>query len=154
SPFFVGLSGFAGGIPLLILSLPVGVVVDRFDRRKVLLLAQIGVMLAALLFALLVGTDLIKPWSILVLAFAYGTVMTFIFPTRTTMVPSLVQRADLANAVALNAAGQNATRVVGPSLAGILIATVGVSGTFAVAAAMQILALYTTTRLPSNVSDG
>jgi MFS family permease len=153
SPFFVGLSGFAGGIPLLIFSLPVGVIVDRFDRRAVLLLAQIGVMLAAGLFAVLVGTGAIEPWSILALAAVYGTVMSFIFPTRTSMVPSLVERTDLANAVALNAAGQNATRVVGPSLAGILIATIGVSGTFAVAAAMQILALFTTTRLPSWVSD-
>src|SRR5262245_6233883 len=65
SPFFVGLSGFAGGVPLLLFSLPVGVIVDRFDRRSVLLFAQIGVMLAALLFALLVGADLIRPWSIL-----------------------------------------------------------------------------------------
>ncbi|HEY7033683.1 MAG TPA: MFS transporter [Thermomicrobiales bacterium] len=153
SPFFVGLSGFAGGIPLLLLSLPVGVVVDRFDRRTVLLLAQVGVMLVAGLFAMLVGTGAIAPWSILVLAAAYGTVMSFIFPTRTTMVPSLVQRRDLANAVALNAAGQNATRVVGPSLAGVLIATIGVSWTFAVAALMQILALSTTMRLPRRMSD-
>src|SRR5437016_12665870 len=64
SPFFVGLSGFAGGIPLLLFSLPVGVVVDRCDRRRVLLLAQIGVMLAAALFAVLVGADPIPPWSI------------------------------------------------------------------------------------------
>ncbi|MEA2511258.1 MAG: hypothetical protein QOJ59_745 [Thermomicrobiales bacterium] len=153
SPFFVGLTGFAGGIPLLIFSLPAGVIVDRFDRRTVLLLAQLGVMLMSGLFAIMVGTDLIERWSILVLSAAYGTVMCFIFPTRTTMVPSLVQRADLANAIALNAAGQNATRVVGPSLAGILIATVDVSGTFAVAALMQIVALYSSWRLPSRASD-
>jgi MFS family permease len=152
SPFFVGLSGFAGGIPTLFLSLPAGVVIDRFDRRKVLMLAQGGVMLVAGLFALLVGTDLIAPWSILVLACAYGTVMSFIFPTRNVIVPTLVARDDLANAVALNAAGQNATRVVGPSLAGLLIAVIGISGTFAVAAAMQILALLWTSRLPDAAS--
>ncbi len=153
SPLFVGLTGFAGGIPLLVVSLPAGVVIDRFDRRKVLRAAQCGVMVVAGLFAILVGTGAIEPWSILVLASAYGTVMSFIFPTRTTIVPSLVQRVDLANAVALNAAGQNATRVVGPSLAGILIAAIGVSGTFAVAAAMQILALYSTSRLPATASE-
>jgi len=86
----------------------------------------------------------------LVLVFIYGSVMSFVFPTRTAIVPSLVERADLANAVALNAAGQNATRVVGPSLAGVLIATAGISGTFAIAAAMQVFALYATLHLPSD----
>jgi predicted MFS family arabinose efflux permease len=63
-----------------------------------------------------------------------------------------VERVDLANAVALNAAGQNATRVVGPSLAGVLIATVDISGTFAIAAAMQVFALYATLQLPTDKS--
>jgi MFS family permease len=153
SPLFVGLAGFAGGIPLLIFSLPAGVVIDRFDRRMVLMVAQCGVMVVAGLFALLVGTDLIAPWSLLLLVAAYGTVMSFIFPTRTTIVTSLVRRADLANAIALNAAGQNATRVVGPSLAGVLIAVIGVSATFAIAAVLQILALAATSRLPSSTAE-
>ncbi len=152
SPLFVGLAGFAGGIPLLVLSLPAGVAIDRFDRRRVLLAAQWGVMAAAGLFALLVGTGLIGPRSLLLLAAAYGTAMSFVFPTRTTMVTSLVERDDLSNAVALNAAGQNATRVVGPSLAGILIALIGVSGTFAVAAVMQTVAIFSTLRLPPSAS--
>lgn len=152
SPFFVGMTGFAGGIPLLLFSLVAGVVIDRFDRRRILLVSQCGVMIVAALFAILVGTGAIQPWSLLLLAAAYGTVMSFIFPTRSTIVASLVDRHDLANAVALNAAGQNATRVVGPSLAGVLIATIGVSGTFAVASLMQILALFTTAQLPSTAS--
>jgi MFS family permease len=150
SPLFVGLAGFAGGIPLLLFSIPAGVVIDRFDRRAVLMVAQFGVMVVSALFALLVGTDVIAPWSTLVLVAAYGTVMSFVFPTRTAIVASLVRRADLANAIALNAAGQNATRVLGPSLAGVLIAAIGVSATFAVAALLQILALSATSRLPSS----
>jgi predicted MFS family arabinose efflux permease len=114
--------------------------------------AQVGVMSVAALFALLVGTDLIQRWSILLLAFCYGVVMSFVFPTRNAIVPDLVDRQHLANAVALNAAGQNATRVVGPSLAGLLIALIGISGTFAVAASMQILALYWTSQLPPSAS--
>lgn len=153
SPLFVGLTGFAGGIPLLFLALPAGVVIDRFDRRKVLMAAQVGVMTVAALFALLVGTDLIQRWSILLLALLYGVVMSFVFPTRNAIVPALVDRPSLANAVALNAAGQNATRVVGPSLAGLLIALIGISGTFAVAAAMQIVALYWTAQLPGSASE-
>jgi predicted MFS family arabinose efflux permease len=68
-------------------------------------------------------------------------------------VPSLVARADLTNALALNAAGQNATRVIGPSLAGILIAVFDVTGTFAVGALMQVIALYSTWHLPKRVEN-
>src|SRR5215213_6328260 len=148
SPLFVGLTGFVGGIPLLVVSLPAGVMIDRYNRRTVLLVAQFAVMVVAGVFALLVGTSAIAPWSTLVLVAAYGTAMSFIFPTRTTIVTMLVERKDLANAVALNAAGQNACRVTGPALAGVLIALIGVAGTFAVAALLQILALTATLRLP------
>ncbi|MDQ2683985.1 MAG: MFS transporter [Chloroflexota bacterium] len=149
SPFFVGLSGFAGGIPMLIPSLPAGVLIDRFDGRSVLLAAQTGVMLVAALFAVTVVTDIVQPWLLLILAALYGSAMSFVFPSRTTIVPSLVERKDLSNGIALNAATQNATRVIGPSVAGVLIATVGIGGTFAFAAALQIFALYTTFKLPS-----
>jgi MFS family permease len=148
SPLFVGLTGFVGGIPLLVVSLPAGVMIDRYDRRTVLLVAQFAVMVVAGVFALLVDTSAIAAWSTLVLVAAYGTAMSFIFPTRTTIVTMLVERKDLANAVALNAAGQNACRVTGPALAGVLIAVIGVAGTFAVAALLQILALTATLRLP------
>jgi len=153
SPFFVGMAGFAGGIPLLLCSLPAGVIIDRHDRRKVLFAAQVGVMLIAALFALLVGSGGVRPWSMLVLVTIYGTIMSFVFPTRTAIVPSLVQRHDLANAVALNSASQNATRVIGPSLAGVLIGLLGVAETFAVAAVMQTMALFATVRLPSIAAD-
>lgn len=152
SAFFVGMAGFAGGIPLLLFALPVGVVLDRSDRRTILLAAQAGVMLIAAVFALMVGTDTIGRLSMLVLVAMYGTVMSFIFPTRTAIVPSLVERRDMANAIALNSASQNATRVIGPSLAGVLIGLLGVAETFAVAAVMQMLALLLTMKLPSLAS--
>ena len=154
SPLFVGLTGFVGGIPLLVVSLPAGVMIDRYNRRMVLLVAQFAVMVLAAVFALLVGTGAIAPWSTLVLVAAYGTAMSFIFPTRTTIVTMLVDRGDLANAVALNAAAQNATRVTGPALAGVLIAVIGIGGTFAVAALLQILALVATLRLPASTPMG
>jgi MFS family permease len=154
SPLFVGLTGFVGGIPLLVVSLPAGVMIDRYDRRTVLLVAQFAVMTLAAVFAILVGAGAIAPWSTLVLVAAYGTAMSFIFPTRTTIVTMLVDRGDLANALALNAAVQNATRVTGPALAGVLIAVIGVAGTFAVAALLQILALAATLRLPASTPIG
>ena len=154
SPAFVGLAGFVGGIPLLLLALPAGVLIDRFDGRVVLLAGQAGVLLVAAVFAVLVGMGVVRPWVLLALVFAYGSAMSFVFPSRTTMVPSLVDRPDLTNAIALNSATQNATRVLGPSLAGVLIALVGVSGTFAVAAMLQVVALATTHRLPRGRPGG
>lgn len=149
SPFFVGLTAFAGGIPILLFALPSGVVVDRFERRTVLLGAQFGVMAVATLFSVLIFTGLIDRWSTMALAFGYGTAMSFVFPTRQAIISGMVEKRDLANAIALNAAGQNSTRIFGPSLAGMLIALFGIGGTFAVAAAMQIIAMATTLRLPA-----
>ena len=154
SAFFVGLAGFAGGIPLLIFSIPAGLVIDRSDRRQVLLLAQTGVMFVSAILALMVATGTIKPWSMLMLLTINGTIMTFIFPVRTAIVPSLVERADLANAIALTSAAQNATRVVGPSLAGVLIALTGTPATFALAAIAQGLALFGIWQLPPSRTQG
>lgn len=153
SASFVGLAGFAGGIPVLVLSIPAGVLIDRYDGRRVLLGAQAGVMLFALGFAAAITFDLIRPWLVLLLAFCYGSAMSFVFPARSTIVPSLVSRQDMTNAVALNSAVQNVTRVIGPSVAGILIATTGIGATFAFAAALQVFALVSTFKLPSNTAS-
>ena len=153
SAFFVGLTGFFGGIPILIFGPPSGVVSDRFDRRKVLMAGQLGLLLSAALLASLIATDLINRWTMLVLAFTTGTSMAFVFPAKHALLAFLVRPRDLANAVALNSAGQNASRIFGPSLAGVLIALVGVGTTFAVAAGLQALALFTSTRLPENRAD-
>lgn len=150
SPLWVGLAGFAGGIPILILALPAGVVVDNFDRRTVLMAGQIGVMVAATLFSALIYLDLMDRWTMLVLAFLYGSSMAFVFPTRHAIIGRLVEPRDLANAIALNSAGQNATRIFGPALAGVLIAVMGIGGTFAVAAGLQIFALASSLRLPES----
>lgn len=150
SPFWVGLAGFAGGIPILIFALPAGVIVDNFDRRTVLMAGQIGVMITATLFSILIAVDMMDRWTMLGLAFAYGSSMAFVFPTRHAIIGRLVEPQDLANAIALNSAGQNATRIFGPALAGVLIAVFGLGGTFAVAAGLQIFALASSLKLPSS----
>jgi MFS family permease len=149
SPLWVGLAGFAGGVPILIFALPAGVVVDRFDRRSVLMAGQTGVMLTAAAFSALIYLDLMNRWTMLGLAFAYGSSMAFVFPTRSAIISRLVEPHNLANAIALNSAGQNATRIFGPALAGVLIALVDTGGAFAVAAGLQIFALASSLRLPS-----
>ena len=148
SPFWVGLAGFAGGVPILIFALPAGVIVDNFDRRTVLMAGQTGVMISATLFSALIYLDVMNRWTMLGLAFAYGSSMAFVFPTRHAIIGRLVNPRDLANAIALNSAGQNATRIFGPALAGVLIAVIDIGGAFAVAASLQIFALATSLRLP------
>lgn len=125
SSTFLGLVGFARGLPMLFLALPAGVLADRIDRRKLMMWFQAGGAVVAIMLAALVLFDWIKPWHVIVLSILGGGVMAFIAPTRQALVPGLVPRDLMANAIAMNSAGQNATRIVGPSLAGVLIAAVG-----------------------------
>lgn len=149
SALWVGLAAFASGLPLLFLALPVGAIADRADRRKVLLIGQFLTMLVATAFAVLILTDLMTRWLLLALGLSYGCVISLIFPTRQTIVGQVVERRDLMRTVALNAAGQNVTRIFGPALAGVLIAAIGLGGTFTIAALLHVLAMLTTTRLPA-----
>lgn len=148
SPWFVGLAGFFFGIPMLVLALPTGVVIDKFAKRNVLLVAQVSLLLVASVFAFMIYTETITRFWILFLAALYGGSMSFVFPTRHAIIPNLVERKDISNAVALNSAGQNATRVFGPALAGVLIGLFGTSVAFGVAAGMQLFALAMTIPLP------
>ncbi len=134
SPTWLGLVGFARGLPMLLMSLPAGVLADRVDRRKLLVSAQIIAAALATILAVLVATGLVRPWHVLVLSFLSGSTMSFIFPTRQALVSTLVPRERMANAVALNSAGQNSTRIFGPSLAGALISAVGTAICFAIQA--------------------
>lgn len=149
SPFVVGLTGFLGGIPMLLVSLPAGVVIDRVDRRRVLVAAQVSVTLVVALVALLLWRGWLTVYHLLAGVFLGGTAMSFVFPTRNALVADLVERRDLANAVALNSAGQNAPRVIGPALAGPLVGAIGITATLALCALLHLLALTISWRLPS-----
>lgn len=148
SATYLGMVGFARGIPMLFMSLPAGVLADRVDRRKLLLVAQLAAACMALVLAVLVVTGLVRPWHVLVTSFLSGTAMAFIFPVRQALAPSLVPRENLANAVALNSAGQNSTRVVGPSLAGVLISLIGTAGCFFLQAGSLVWAAVLSSLLP------
>lgn len=148
SPFFVGLTSFLAGIPVLIFTIPGGALIDRFDRKRVLLAAQSGVTAVAITISVLLLLDRLEPWQLLVLAFANGTAMSLVFPTRNALVANFVAPRDLANAVALMSAGQNSTRVIGPAAAGPMIATLGVKGSFIACAVVLVLSMVVTLRLP------
>lgn len=125
SGFMLGLAGAATLLPSLVLGLYGGVLADRFSRRHLLLAAQALAMLQALALAALTLGDMVTPGHILGLALLLGIVQAFELPARHSFVAQLVPRADLANAIALNASLFHASRLIGPAIAGILVAVVG-----------------------------
>lgn len=147
SAFYLGLVGFANGIPMLLLAPFAGVLLDRFDRRRVLLTFQALSMLVALALATLVATGAVRPWHVLITSLLGGAFLSVVFPARQTLVPAVVPRAYLTNAISLNSAGQNATRVAGPALAGIVIAVTSLASCFFLQAAGFVWAAWATSRL-------
>lgn len=127
SAFMLGLIGFAGQIPMLVVTPFAGVFADRWDRHKTLLFTQILALCQALLISVLVFTNVIQVWHLFVLSLFLGIINAFDMPVRQAFVTQMIDnhKEDIGNAVALNSSMVNAARLVGPSLAGILIATVG-----------------------------
>ncbi|GAB2814810.1 MFS transporter [Actinocorallia aurea] len=119
-------------LPMLLFGLWGGVVADRFPRRKLIALTQIGLALPALALGLLDVGGLAQVWHVYVLAFALGVATVFDNPARQAFVSELVGKEDLPNAVALNSATFNGARVVGPAVAGVLIALIGTGPVFLV----------------------
>lgn len=126
SPLMLGAVGFFGQMPTFFISPFAGVIADRYDRRRILIITQSVAMLQAFVLATLVLTGHIQIWHIFVLSIVLGLVNSFDIPTRQAFVLEMVgNKEDLANAIALNASMVNATRLLGPSLAGIFIALWG-----------------------------
>jgi len=126
SAFLLGLVSFASQIPTLLLSPFAGVFVDRSDKRRVLVATQVLAMIQSLALAALAITGVIKVWHIIVLNLFQGLINTVDIPARQSFVVEMVEdRRDLGNAIALNSSMFNGARLVGPSIAGILIAWVG-----------------------------
>jgi predicted MFS family arabinose efflux permease len=134
SPGFVGIVTFAGGVPYIIIAPLGGSMIDRVDRRRLMLVCQgLAFVLATLLAADVIG-GFVQPWHLPLAALLNGSLQALLTPTQQSLVPSLVPRAELTNAIGLMSAGQNMTRVVGPSIAGIVIGAFGVGPTFLVQA--------------------
>lgn len=125
-----------------ILLLPLtGFAADHFDRRKLLMLTQAAMGSLALILGLLTLTGLVQLWHVYVFAFLLGCVTAFDSPTRQTFVAELVGEKDLSNAVALNSTTFNAARMVGPAIAGVLIASVGTGWAFVINAVSFVAVL-------------
>jgi MFS family permease len=132
SPAYLGYVGFAAGVPAWLFTLYGGVIADRVEKRKLLLVTQTSMMLLAFILAALVFSGLVQPWHILVLAFGLGIANAFDAPARLAIVSEMVSREDLINAIALNATMFNTGSAIGPAVAGVAYALVGPAWCFTI----------------------
>ena len=130
SAFFLGLDAFLGELPILLFTLIGGVVADRRDRRQLLLASQYVQMAAAFTLAALVYFDLVRIWHVLLLSVATGMAQAFGGPAYQSLLPSLVGKEHVPNAIAFNSIQFNLARVIGPLIAGAALATLGMAACF------------------------
>lgn len=126
SPLSLGTVTALQFLPVLVLSLPAGVLVDRVPKRRLIAFTQSAAMLQALALGLLVVTGQVQLWHVYLLALLLGCTTAFDNPARQAFVSELVAREDLPNAVGLNSTLFNGARIVGPALGGLVIATFGI----------------------------
>jgi len=147
SAFWLGVVGFAGSFPFLIFTLFGGVIADRVNKRRLLLVTQSIMMLLAFTLAALAWLKIIKVWEVVLLSFLNGMAMSMNAPSYQALVPRLVPREDLTNAIALNSAQFNMSRILGPTLGGYAMALVGVAGNFFLNGVSFLAVLWALTRI-------
>lgn len=133
--FMLGLVGFLSALPVLVLSPFVGVIVDRFDRRMVLLATQLFMAANLILLATLDAAGVLRVSHILAITVLAGAASAFDWPARLSIVPNMVSRDELQSAVALNSASFNGARIAGPVIGGALVGVVGTAICFYLSAA-------------------
>ncbi len=142
SPFLLGLVGFCLQVPSVAISPVAGVLVDRWNRHRTLLVTQSLAMVHGLTLAVLTATDLITIWQIVGLALLLGVINAVDMPTRQAFLIDMIEdRADLGNAIALNSSMFNGARLIGPSLAGFVLAVAGEWVCFSLNAASYLAVL-------------
>ncbi|HOW09398.1 MAG TPA: MFS transporter [Bacteroidales bacterium] len=151
SAFQLGLVSFAGQIPTFILSPLAGAVTDKFPKYRILLVTQIISLIQAMILAILALTGTIHIWHIVVLSIILGCVNAFDVPSRHSLVIEMVEKKeDLGNAIALNSMMFNGARLIGPSIAGIMLATAGEGVCFLINAISYIFVIVSLTMMTIN----
>ena len=144
SAFMLGLVGFVGRLPTLFISPFAGVIADRWNKYKLLLLTQVLSMLQALAITILLFTDIVQIWHIIILSIALGLINSFDTPVRQSFVIEMIEKKeDLGNAIALNSAMVNGARLFGPTIAGILVGALGEGWCFLINT-LSFIAIITT----------
>jgi predicted MFS family arabinose efflux permease len=158
SAFLLALDQFLGGIPIFLFSLLGGVIADRVERRKILLGSQYAQMFTATVLTILVTTGMVQVWHILCLSFISGFAQAFGGPAYSALIPTLVDKEDMPNAIALNSIQFNVAVMVGPALAGQALAKLGEKWCFGLNAVSFLapiisLSIITTRFLPLKTTD-
>lgn len=138
SAVLLGLDTFAMNAPMWLLTLPGGMLADRADRRRVITGFQSGQMLCPIIIVVLLLTHIIQPWMIILLSLVIGITDALSMPSFNSIVPLIVSRKQIGAGLALNATQFNVSRIVGPALAGVLMASVGAIACFVVSAASYL----------------
>ena len=149
SAFYLGLDAFLSQIPIVLFSLIGGVVADRKERKNLLMFSQVVQMTCAFTLATLFATGVVHVWHILTLSFFTGFAQSFGGPAYSALIPSLVKKDDVPNAIALNSIQFNLARIIGPMLGGIALTKLGASWCFSlnglsfIAVMISLLAIRT-----------
>ncbi len=130
SPFYLGIVAASGALPIMILTLAGGVIADRFPKKKLLLLTQALSILPALALGVLTSMGIATVWHIAVIAFFLGAINAIDIPVRQSFLIEMVGKGDIVNAIALNSAVFNGSRIIGPVIAGVSIAYFGIPACF------------------------
>jgi MFS family permease len=125
SPFLVGVLGVCQFLPILLFSLFVGVFIDRFPKKKILLLTQTMFMLQAMVLAILTFSGIVRYWHVFILSAIFGLTQTVDMPARQSFFIEMVGREDLMNAISLNSTIVNLSKVIGPAISGVVIVKFG-----------------------------
>jgi len=158
NPRLLGIDQFLGGIPIFLFSLFTGVIADRVERRKILLGSQYVQMFSAAVLTVLVATGVVQVWEIFCLSFLSGTAQAFGAPAYSALIPMLVDREDMPNAIALNSIQFNVAVMVGPALGGLALARFGEKWCFGLNALSFIapivsLSIIATRFIPAKTTD-
>lgn len=130
SPLTLGIIGSLSSLPILLFTLLGGTVADRYPKRNILIVTQFLSLLSALTVGLLADENIITVWHIGMIAFFLGTVNAFDVPTRQSFLAEVVDRGEITSAIALNSAAFNGARIIGPVMAGFVIASMGIPACF------------------------
>jgi MFS family permease len=130
SPFYLGMVAAAGSLPILLFTLAGGIAADRFRKRNLLLMTQALSIIPALLLGILTDINLIAVWHVAIMAILLGTVNAFDIPARQAFLVEMVGKGNLLNAIALNSAAFHGSRMIGPVVAGLTIAYIGLPACF------------------------
>ena len=155
--FYSGWVNFAGGLPIFLFTLLAGVVADRVDKRKLLLVTQSGLILTALCLGILAVRGTVQIWHVLFFAALSGLFASFDMPTRQSFIAEMVGKEDLPSAVALNSSVFNAARALGPAVAGLLLkvgVSIGVAFLGNAALSLAVIAGLLLIRLPPRPMAG